>query len=855
VIDDLTVANRRLKERLRQYENSSNSPLEKDRLFEVRMHGLPPQKKRELEETLREFAAGLQSLNGEYSFRNATAQPGNGKASLVLSRNDASSNTSNSRPVDSAYASVAASEPPGGFRTNHAGLDKKPSQLSARIKATKIEEFLHDIPEGLFPNYSPAMTEKAKKKWVVRRLEDLFTGKRKPSTNGKHSHPLQQQEISKTAARDDCRENQRRGLEFAAEGVREAQILSTEMEMDLRTVNQPPDYNADSSPPGNDAHTRNSELGFIASLDQRPTRPLDLDPDRAQIPSQNIDYIRHLGLSAPELLQHDPADATKDAEGWIYLNLLINMAQLHIMNVTHDFVRSAVNGLSTKFQLSADGRKIRWRGGTEGTTLSSDSGVETGTRTSQDSDRSGSVITKRRKYEVIPKQEPSINQESNSNQPKRLGGCLNPAPYKLLTRSSLHYKPLFKHQGSFQGDGTSSDEAISQNWYLPAANSSRANRTSSGCEPFGHRSHSISSSKRKRDEGLVVFYNGLPFFTDLSGDRGDISPPLHVTEVGNDGYSNHTHNALGSGNVASLRPELLQVLPGSALDSSRPFKDYSKVTGLLPSELRPSTPDRLKDDGTNWIDFSPEWSSSVSQTLDIPVDFEASGLGGTRPADHFAVTVSTVRTKLDGRMRAKLSKFSAPGVKTRRILHSISRTSLDLFRSPGEDQDADSITTRLAAIRAKSPPLEPLHDDSRILPVRMQFLSAKARHLNPSTLPPPSAYFCATTSSDDSSDYDSSSGGCNDSGAMPQRAAFVTSTPTSANSTPVTQDMVMKDEDSSGTSADMLGGIRGTNPGSFTAERYLPDIPANSSAATVGGESGFSSDKGYSSSSMDDSFP
>ncbi len=36
------------------------------------------------------------------------------------------------------------------------------------------------------------------------------------------------------------------------------------------------------------------------SPDQRPTRPLDLDIHRAQVASDNIDYIRHLGLSSPE---------------------------------------------------------------------------------------------------------------------------------------------------------------------------------------------------------------------------------------------------------------------------------------------------------------------------------------------------------------------------------------------------------------------------------------------------------------------------------------------------------------------------------------------------------------------------
>jgi hypothetical protein len=51
VIDDLTIQNRKLKERLRKYEAKYSAHLEKDKLFEVTIHGLPAKKKRELEET------------------------------------------------------------------------------------------------------------------------------------------------------------------------------------------------------------------------------------------------------------------------------------------------------------------------------------------------------------------------------------------------------------------------------------------------------------------------------------------------------------------------------------------------------------------------------------------------------------------------------------------------------------------------------------------------------------------------------------------------------------------------------------------------------------------------------------
>src|SRR5690349_15516782 len=77
-----------------------------------------------------------------------------------------------------------------------------------------------------------------------------------------------------------------------------------------------------------------------------------------------------------------------DADGWVYLNLLCNLAQLHIINVTPAFIRAAVSEKSTKFQLSPDGQKIRWRGGTHGTRFSSDSGNNSSKERSSDGDDS-----------------------------------------------------------------------------------------------------------------------------------------------------------------------------------------------------------------------------------------------------------------------------------------------------------------------------------------------------------------------------------------------------------------------------------------------------------------------------------
>jgi len=143
----------------------------------------------------------------------------------------------------------------------------------------------------------------------------------------------------------------------------------------------------------------------------------------------------------PELLaeQHNQ-DVHPDAEGWVYLNLLCSLAQLHMINVTPDFVRSAVSGISTKFQLSPDGRKIRWRGGTEGTRFSSDSsGYNSQKSPSTDDTEDGSDKKCKRQ-----KTGRSTGDEFRSGDSSQNGLKFDPG--LCAPSESFHYKPLFVQQ-------------------------------------------------------------------------------------------------------------------------------------------------------------------------------------------------------------------------------------------------------------------------------------------------------------------------------------------------------------------------------------------------------------------------
>ncbi|RPA71068.1 hypothetical protein BJ508DRAFT_110804 [Ascobolus immersus RN42] len=70
-------------------------------------------------------------------------------------------------------------------------------------------------------------------------------------------------------------------------------------------------------------------------------------------------YIRHLTSTQPP----SPGDEPGTHGNWVYLNLITNMAQLHSLNVTRSFIKSAVQNYSSKLELSEDGSMIRWKNG------------------------------------------------------------------------------------------------------------------------------------------------------------------------------------------------------------------------------------------------------------------------------------------------------------------------------------------------------------------------------------------------------------------------------------------------------------------------------------------------------------
>lgn len=702
VIDDLTIENKRLKEELKRYKQFGTDLMRKDRLFEIKMHGLPSKKKRELEATLRDFASTLESST-ETSTRHKKNKSGSrfNKSSGGTTSKHASSSSSNSRPVDSAYASMSTG--PSTVQNSHtsASLSQRPN-ATQRSNTQKVQSYLEDIPEGLYPRYL-SMTEKDKQKLVVRRLEQLFTGEMNGPAIGTSDRTGRQPEPVLDAGKP-------------SETVREALIqVRKKSPRETGSSNSNGDGGSGSggghgaSGGGSGKGGRDSPQGPTTASEQRPTRPLDLDPDRIQVPSENMDYIRHLGIVPPQLDAGTKAsmkDVSIDADGWVYLNLLCNLAQLHIINVTPAFIRAAVSEKSTKFQLSPDGHKIRWRGGTDGTRFSSDSAnASSGDRSSDgedSSDKSPGAHGQKRKF---------LAEDGNGS---------GPASHKAATRSSrsVHYKPLFAQQSSFETSGELSSSPASGAEDSNFGNTSKWDYSGSGSSP----------RKKRCIDGAIVYYNGMPFCTDLSGDPGDVSPTT---------YMNSTNRETGS---LGTPPRVVRTLSGSSLPY-RPLSNtqaYTKIT--KDAEEQASSGDDLVSN----IDLSSDESedgfawpaSAVRAELGVaPLELEACGLGGVQPDDHFLVIVLTRRHRdRDAKQRG---------------------TRPHAFRERSDSTTA-TIMDRFKSLKAASP--GPMTHHPRLEPnKRIDYISTQVKMLDPVPLPAAAMFMPPfSTSSSDNADVETS---------------------------------------------------------------------------------------------------
>ena len=704
VIDDLTVQNQKLKKKLKKYEKLHCSHMQEEKLFEVRIHGLAVHRKRELEETLRKFVSSVEAELPETSARIVPIQPSTPADPIVPKHKPSSSSTSASKQLDSAYASM-----PGQPGVAHSQVfDQNVGERIGPVTQSRqqiVTSYLHDIPDSLMPKHSMGMSDRVKSKLVVKRLEQIFTGKAAASRRYNQSH--QQQEVSQLAARDDRQEA--RGRRNLREGLREARILPSDAELQVETMSETnlaaPRPRRSSNDGGDSVLDTNASRDITP--EQRPTRPLDLDLHRAQVPSDNIDYIRHLGLVSPKHRSNE----TSEENAWVYLNLLINMAQLHTLNVTPEFIKHAIAEVSCKFELSVDGTKIRWQGGTEGTRMSSDSD-ESESVTNSKSTGTSHALSKRGSFANLSEEPNSLSERPlvalESSAASEIGAKRRPVALgQLQDGGRFQYKPLFFHTASSDEDNDSAQttETSSTSWQ------ENGTAFNSGLNSGSHGIRESEARLRNQNHGNgpIIFYHKARFCTDLSGDGGSAM-------IDTDAYRRYTEQPIGCSPIITY-------------DEENDHTNESVFTGQ--DSICPDVKSHVS--ARSALDLE-DLKSSISDCDSSPIlmNMEASGLGGIQPEDNFVVKVQVRHDdKLNRQACGQLSPFSSPRGPVRRMLHKLPQSALDNFREETKDIPR-----------------------SQPRPLRREIISAVKRNLPPSSLPRPSYKFSTSEDDDDDDDDD-----------------------------------------------------------------------------------------------------
>ena len=825
VIDDLTVQNKKLKRKLRTYEQVYYPHLRKEKLFEVKIHGLPGYRKRELEEILRSFASSVETEACEKpaSDPSRTRIPG----PTVKLRKLSSQTTSYSKTIDyskeladSAYASMSG-------KTRHSLPTKNDRARTNNLRRASeanqqnIRSYLHEIPQTRTAKHSSGMSERSKMKLVVKRLEQLFTGKGAASHHS--GHPLQQQQVLQSAAKEQKHEVGAHGPYIIGEGMREARILRGDTELQVDSWSEA-NMSVQQSRQGNDgevSESRTSQRSRNGSPEQRPTRPHDLDLNRVQVPSENINYIHHLGIVS--------SSETDAKDGWVYLNLLTSMAQLHTLNVTPEFIRQAVATMSAKFELSEDGSRVRWQGEADETKLSSDNDDsddvarwEVLVYNSHSINNTAPVEISQTKREIDGSQRP--DHELLAPQPstsmiqgsKRIPVALSPSNDQ---GSNFQYKPLFFHDAPSEQDDSSNCATSSA-----ASSVLSENATSSNSRSHGVHESEAKLRRQNRGNGPIIFYNKARFCTDLSGDPTGSC----IDEVT---HSRYCQVPLGISQAARNEcPERYQAEDEASL---------SRRTSPLCAATEEDSISSIR----SALDLE-DLRSSISDCIspqNTPSLMEASGLGGIQPEDNFVVKVRVEHGREKKRQSSReMSPFTTPlDRQHRRRVNNAPQKLFNVFR------DSKHIP------RSQPAPA----------PVNAEVISSVTCNLSPSKLPPPSYVCLPFSSSGSDSDGDDSSQLIHDNQCVPIRTQniirefvptrpvdfFIGSSSGESKGSSCASTVSDSDDDSS---IDLLAHARVLDPDSVAARErefdsttgpQLGEVPTGSSAATAGGGSGHNS--------------
>ncbi|KAI7541333.1 hypothetical protein KC331_g8640 [Hortaea werneckii] len=290
------------------------------------------------------------------------------------------------------------------------------------------------------------------------------------------------------------------------------------------------------------------------------------------------------------------------------------MAQLHTVNVTMDFVRKALSEYSDRFEISQDGRKVRWKG--------HKSRARNGSSVDASEEQTSGEITD----EQSPRKRPKLMSQATTRSKTSQGRGGATARSGVDGNNKLMYTPMFFHKDSTDED--SSEEEVEddseESAFPQIAGGESSAKTSSG-KPL---SLGVKKSKKKSDDdGPIIFYNNARFCTDLSGER---MPEGNKQPIP---YNKVDATPLG-------RPQRLQEKPA---EKRGPLESAAN----LPEPMDLSDNPIPAEEELTFPPASPLSSESLRQPDEKPIKLEVTGIGGVCPADNFAIKVKSVHGRVD----------------------------------------------------------------------------------------------------------------------------------------------------------------------------------------------------------------
>ncbi|KAL8695728.1 MAG: hypothetical protein Q9224_003205 [Gallowayella concinna] len=584
IIDDLTVQNKKLKRHLRRYKKYHSTGRQHDGLFEVRMHNLPSRKKHELKTVLQDFASDMyepQSRSAaQYAVSESHSLPPNSNHQPMPSAPQFT------ETLDSAYASVSA--------TNVTA-----QTISAFSERSKIEFYnpvqLESERSPYSHHRSPLATQHdiddiqdtSKQEVVVKRLEQLFTG-------GPHDlikeDLIHKGDVSSDAAK--LKDGRNRSMNRITITRAEDGVSSSPK----NTVIREP-------VPSDRVHGKNTDIS-AASIQEHVLEHTD--------ESDHLRYLRQLGVASPI------ADSSSGySPEWLYLNLLINMAELHTLNVTPEYVRQAIRINSTRLVLSEDGRKVRWHKNILYPEPSSDNNTfDVASMNGFQSQQAAGEEPDLRQ----PPSSPRVNYfasatRASAHRPRDASGKLPP--------SKLDYKPVFVHRRRLP---------VEMDWGNDDDGSVESENSSSVDDDASTTSDTSRIRADLRNNGPMIFLNHSPFFLDLSADAPEAG------SMENPSYASLILEPLGR------RPSRTLVRSEEDEKSPANFVMADDGAGNSTPTRNGSPPLKIYDDEDDDNPTHPPFPGHESPTADTVIQLEASGIGGIQLEDNFAIADNNIKS-------------------------------------------------------------------------------------------------------------------------------------------------------------------------------------------------------------------